>query len=481
MNKHKVILAHCDGYNAANIANIIGSGMDALGARPIGRTMVKPNVVTAHNRLNPHAYTRPEFLDGLLTALRVRGSEMARLSVGEKCGIKIPTRYAFAMAGYPAVLRKHRVQADYFDEGPEVRVDLAQPDALRRFILVPKAVSDCDFLVNAPKFKAHPWTKVTFSLKNYIGIQTDAQRLIDHDHRLHTKIVDLQEVISPGFIAIDGITAGEHTMTTPSPFPLHLIIMGMNPVAVDAVSSHIVGLDPQDVDHIRIASERGYGPMNLEGIDICGDVGLAEAKQRAAGFRLTLERVDEIFNGRSNITVYAGPPPDTYDYCWGGCPGAFFEAVEMIKLAQPDVYHEVLPLHVVFGAYKGEIRAQPGEPVLFLGDCTTWQGVICGQDMRVPFCYTPRQQLNPYQMTHKDVPATLASTINQIRQSRGWPALRVKGCPVSTWENVLLVSRLGKTKNPYTAPSVMLPFFFHWVIARTRRTMRSFGRHETAH
>jgi len=473
MHRHTVILSHCDAYDPTDIARIIGNGMDLLGARPKGRTMVKPNVVTAHSRLNPHAFTRPEFIDGLLAAVKERGAEMTDLSVGEKCGIKIPTRYAFAMAGYPAVLRKHGARADYFDEGPEVRVDLKHPDALREFVLVPKGIVDCDFLISAPKFKAHPWTKVTFSVKNYIGIQNDAQRLIDHDHMLHTKIADLQEVISPGFIAIDAITAGEHTMTTPDPFPLHLIIMGLNPVAVDTVCSHIVGLHPQEVDHIRITAERGYGPIHLADIEISGDVSLAEAQRRAAGFRLTLQRVDQIFNGKSNIAAYVGPPPDTYDYCWGGCPGAFFEAIEMIKLAQPEVYHQLRPLHVVFGAYRGEIAPESGERVLFLGDCTTWEGSVNGVDINVPFCYTSRQQLNPYQVKQKDVPATIASTMHNIWRHRGQPALRVKGCPVSTWENVLLISWLGKTRNPFLSPRVTFPFFFHWMIAHANRRLKS--------
>ena len=32
------------------------------------------------------------------------------------------------------------------------------------------------FLVNCPKFKAHPLTTVTFGCKNYIGLQDDAHR-----------------------------------------------------------------------------------------------------------------------------------------------------------------------------------------------------------------------------------------------------------------------------------------------------------------
>ena len=39
-------------------------------------------------------------------------------------------------------------------------------------------IARADFFVNMPKFKAHPWTTVTFSMKNYIGIQDDRHRLV---------------------------------------------------------------------------------------------------------------------------------------------------------------------------------------------------------------------------------------------------------------------------------------------------------------
>src|ERR1700688_3861526 len=147
-------------------------------------------------------------------------------------------------------------------------------------------------------------------MKNYIGIQDDRDRLIDHDHRLNEKIADLQYIIQPQFIAIDGIIAGEGRMLTPKPFDLKLIVMGNNQVAFDAVCCAIIGVDPRDVDHIRFAAERGFGTLDLSKIQITGDVKLEQAKERAKGFEVGLIRVEKYFEG-SRITAYAGPPPET--------------------------------------------------------------------------------------------------------------------------------------------------------------------------
>jgi uncharacterized protein (DUF362 family) len=466
MSKPKVILRHCETYSPKLIAEIIGEGMDELGVRPRGRTMVKPNVVISHQEIFPHAFTRSEFLDGLFTAVKQRDEEISELYIGERCGITIPTRYAFASAGYTSVLRKHGIRPNYFDEGAQVRVDLKHPDALRDFILIPEGVKRCEFLINVPKFKAHPWTKVTFALKNYIGIQDDPQRLIDHDHMLHTKIADLQEVISPGFIAIDGIIAGERTMLTPTPYPLHLIVMGINPVAVDAVCTHIVGLDPKEVDHIRISAERGYGPLELDRIEITGDVSLDEAQERGKDLRLTLERIEEIFNGKSNITTYVGTPPDRYDYCWGGCPGSLFEAIQIIEAFQPNVYHEVRPMHIVMGAYKGEIHAKPDEPVFFMGDCAVWEGNVKGESVNIPFLYKRRDQHNPYAAKSGDVVMKMIGVLLNLIQHRGKTVIRVKGCPVSVAENVLYLAWVGKVTNPYFHPKILFQFIYYWSISK---------------
>lgn len=470
---HKVILRRCTEYDPGKISKIIQEGMEELGIKPRGRTMVKPNCVIAHPRYYAHAFTRPEFLDGLLAAIKARDDgSITELSLGERCGITIPTRYAFAEAGYRPVIRRRHIKVHYFDEMPQVERELKHPDALRSLIFIPQAVDQCDFMVNAPKFKAHPWTKVTFALKNYIGIQDDKHRLIDHDHELNTKVVDLQEVISPGFIAIDAITAGEKTMLTPSPFPLGLIIMGVNPVAVDAVCSWIVGLDPREVDHIRIAHERGIGPIDLDQIALSGDVSLEEAQKLSEGFQLSLKRVEEIFNGdKSGLETYVGPPPEPEktDYCWGGCPGALFEAMQVIQAIQPEVYEKVRKFHMVFGAYQGEIPAQADERVLFVGDCAQYKGEICGKQVEIPLRYQFRDTIDPHNVTSGDLLTKIFKYLSQRLKVGRKQVIRISGCPVSVAENIFWIADLGRTKLPYLAPDIVFKFAYHYLLLQLNR------------
>jgi len=112
---HRVLIMRCDTYDPDRIAGIVKEGMEELDVRPTGRILLKPNVVIAHPELFPHAFTRKEFLDGVLTATRERAENPKEIAVGERSGIIIPTRFCFKNAGYPEVIRKHRVKTYYFD------------------------------------------------------------------------------------------------------------------------------------------------------------------------------------------------------------------------------------------------------------------------------------------------------------------------------------------------------------------------------
>ncbi len=459
MARPTVILRHCDAYDATVVQGLVRDGLDRLGLRPFGRTLVKPNVVAAGARF-PHAYTRPEFVEGVVRALRERAApNLEEIAVGERSGITMPTRFTFREAGYDAMAaRVPGLKLYRFDECTQVEVPLYHPARLRDSLFTPEPVARADFFVNCPKFKAHPWTTVTFSMKNYIGIQDDRHRLIDHDHKLDEKVADLQYIVQPQFIAIDGIIAGEGRMLTPIPFDLKLVAMGNNQVAFDAVCCRIIGVDPLTVPHIRLAYERGFGPVDLGAIDIVGDLSLDDAKKRAHGFRVGLVRVEDYFKG-SNIAAYSGKPPsDTTEYCWGGCPGAMEEAIEIMRLFDTRTDAKLPKMHIVFGDYQGNVDAKPGERVVLIGDCATYGGKVHGHDVPLKSLYVDRSKKSPHEAGDVDIFAKIAKTNYRMWKSRKDDVFRMEGCPVSVAEQVLMLVKMGGLKNPYFDPSQALSF-----------------------
>ncbi|MFO0600544.1 MAG: DUF362 domain-containing protein [Myxococcaceae bacterium] len=474
-----VFLWNCPTYDAQAIRALVRTSMEKLSLRPSGRVLCKPNLVSA-GPLFQHAYTRPEVMEGVLLALGDRDEGgVSEMKVGERCGITIPTRYVFEHAGYDAMLQRHpRVQRSLFEEEVQVEIPLTHRGRLRDSIFVPEPVAKADFFVNVPKFKSHPWTTVTFSMKNYIGIQDDRHRLIDHDHRLNEKVADLQYVVQPRLIVIDAIIAGEGRMLTPSPRNLQLLVVGDNQPAIDAVCSRIIGVDPHSVEHLALASKRGFGSLNLEDIELAGDVTLAQAQERAANFHVGLVRVEKYFEG-TRITAWAGPPPDKEltDYCWGGCPGAIEEAIEVLRLfdSQLDQKLEKRPrLHVVFGAYEGPLDVGPDEQVLFIGDCAKWRGQLHGKPVVVESTYQPRETKDPHQAKHDDIYEKLATVTGKIALARGSTHLRLHGCPVSVAEQILALSALTGANNPIFDKTEIVQFnkaYLTWRASMLKRKL----------
>jgi uncharacterized protein (DUF362 family) len=457
--KHKVLIMRCDGYDPDRIAGIVKEGMQELGVTPTGKILLKPNVVIAHQEIFPNAFTRAEFLDGVLSAIKTRAETVKEIAVGERSGITVPTRFNFKNAGYPEIFNKHGIKTYYFDESKHVPVQLKNRQALRDTLYIPEPITRCDFLINLPKFKAHPWSRLTLSLKNFIGLQDDRHRLVDHNQFLEHKIADLQEVIQPKFIAIDGIVAGQKMMLTPTPFMLGAIVMGTNSCAVDTVGCHMVNVNPLDVIHLRYASQRGFGPMELDQIEVGGDYPLAEVQQHTQNFKFCVERIDDYFSASRNLSCTVGTFPEKHssDYCQGGCPGALQEAMHIFRGFNPDVDQEMQKVRYVVGKVDGPLNLAEGERVIFAGNCTSWEGEIDGETVKIESSYKTTKEVNVKNTASNDMLLKTGTALAHALWKRKSRYIHASGCPLSVAGHVNYLSALAKIKNPHFDPRVLIP------------------------
>ncbi len=113
-------------------------------------------------------------------------------------------------------------------------------------------------------------TDVTLSIKNMMGVINPKGSM---HTRLNKNIVDLASVVKPSIAVVDGIVAGEGHETSVNPVEMNLVIAGTDPVAVDAVGAAVMGINPKNVKHLRLAEKKGLGTCDLEQIEIAGEVG----------------------------------------------------------------------------------------------------------------------------------------------------------------------------------------------------------------
>ena len=104
-----------------------------------------------------HAYTRPEFVEGVLRALRDRDDgRVNELAVGERCGITIPTRTAFDGAGYYPMFKRTGVKHYHFEEEPQVEIRYTHEGRLRDYVFTPEPVAQGRLLRQLPQVQGAP-------------------------------------------------------------------------------------------------------------------------------------------------------------------------------------------------------------------------------------------------------------------------------------------------------------------------------------
>ncbi|MBM3297780.1 MAG: DUF362 domain-containing protein, partial [Candidatus Aminicenantes bacterium] len=368
MSREKVILRRVDRYDPAAVAGVVREGIEELGLAPRlkGRVTIKPNVVFAHHKLAPAAYTRAEFLEGLVTALKDKASGGMDITVAERCGSAIPTTRMFRRAGYYRLKKKLGFKLEAIEEAKKVKVALSR-GTLHHQIRTARSIVERDFLVYAPKLKTNVLVLgPTTALKLNIGLLLDRERMWNHNERLDEKIVDLLEVGTPDFIATDGVETciGGNQLTGEGKH-LGAVILAAHPLAHDVVCSHIFNLDPAGVGYLKLAAERGYGSLRLGDIDLQGDIALDELQRRTRGWNYWFLRADEL---PGNIKALCGEP-----YCRGGCHGVFLDWIYMIKDRKPRLWNNLPEWTVVAGKYKGDVSAKR---VWLLGTCTEVEGKI---------------------------------------------------------------------------------------------------------
>jgi len=148
---------------------------------------------------------------------------------------------------------------------------------------LPRVVMEADVFISVPVLKNHSLAGVTLALKNQFGI---APSDIYHSPGSHMykgalnhgptdlgrHIVDLNLARPPDFVVVDGLrgmTDGPHGGTLADP-PMRLIIAGADPVAVDTVTTLVMGYDPATVPYLGWAAGAGLGTNDVAQITVRG-------------------------------------------------------------------------------------------------------------------------------------------------------------------------------------------------------------------
>jgi uncharacterized protein (DUF362 family) len=131
-------------------------------------------------------------------------------------------------------------------------------------------ILESDVFINVPILKDHGSARLTIAMKNLMGIVWD--RRYWHRNDLHQCIADYVSYRKPDLNIVDAyrvmLRNGPRGVSKADVATMKYLIMSDDIVAADAASAKIFGSNPDNIRHIDIAGEAGYGQMDLSKLKI---------------------------------------------------------------------------------------------------------------------------------------------------------------------------------------------------------------------
>ena len=312
--------------------SIIG-GVNNL-IKPNSTVVIKPNA--GHAMLpETSGNTSPEMVAAVIK--EVRKAKPKEIILAESAAIGGDTLECFEVSGVGKAAEEAGADRiiDIKREKDLLKIPIRDAKSDITQVLLPRFLIEAEHIVNLPIFKPHVSMVFTCALKNIKGVVQDKVHHLMHQTNLADAMMDIWSVVRPDLTIVDFIRPQEgFGPTSGIPVDFGCVVAGKDPIAVDATSCRMVGLDIEKVPYFEPARERGFGNFEEEFIDIRGqtikevfkqlwipylggfeqwpeynicDEGACSSCQGLMAF--TLERLKSIgeYDKNAGITVLLGP------------------------------------------------------------------------------------------------------------------------------------------------------------------------------
>lgn len=319
--------------------------------------IIKPNLVEVpYKNTGGSVLTDPRVLEATVSLLKDYGIEKVLVGEGRSVNLKYinsGAREAFKQSGLAKVVRRAGGEIIAWDEEPFVSVDVPGGELLSK-INIPKSILEADIFINVPKLKTHCQTEISIGIKSMQGVYSVDDKVRYHNESFPWKMVDILRVAKPHLTIVDGLICGEgYGPIYPSPIEMNLIVSSEDVVAIDAVCSAIMGIDPIEVPTTRLAHTEGLGVGDLNDIDIKGE---------------SIEAVRKYFK-RSGIWNPVGYSNKVKIFAGGACRFCLAQIGAAVKrLELEDELDDLEEICVIIG-HNAPVPVREFKNVFKVGDC----------------------------------------------------------------------------------------------------------------
>lgn len=247
--------------------NLIGGIQSVI--RKGGKVLVKPNA-GSETHWERGAVTNPYVVEAVIRIAFEAGAE--EVVIGEASQVGTDTKKVYELNQYTGIAED--TGARLLDLNDDEPVTVKINGKILRKVRVFKTALESDTIISIPVVKTHVLAGVTLGLKNMKGLIPESEKKRFHMIGLDNSIADLQLAIKPDLTVVDcllamgGLGAPVHLSKPVEP---GLIISGTNPVAVDATTCRIIGINPYEIKHLVYSSEHNIGPLEESFAELVGE------------------------------------------------------------------------------------------------------------------------------------------------------------------------------------------------------------------
>ena len=326
--------------------------------------LIKPNIGRAAipgQGINTH----PEAIAGVIEALIEAGA--SHIAIGESPIVGVETVDAFSRAGISDIAKKYNIKMLDLNESKPLKKEI--PDSrILGFTKIAPQIYDFDLILSLPVAKCHMHTGVTLSIKNMKGCLWRHEKVRYHqleynkntkykEKTLDSAISDLATILLPNLSVIDGYIGMEGLGPSGGDsVNSNFSVASWKPLGADIFSCIMMGIDPSEIPHLTVISERLGLSINPADYQICG---------KNAG------------NYKKNITKYARPPssisikyPNVVIYDCDSCSACQSTVMLFLRRFNEDMSQYLLDdckFHIGIGrGLDGKIK----KGTVLIGNCT---------------------------------------------------------------------------------------------------------------
>ena len=275
--RERALLLGCKAYDPQELKALVDRAFQEFSVydrlRPGMTVVLKPNLILA-SKPEEAIITHPAFTAAVGRCVLQTG---ARALVAESPGgpyTPAVMRAVYRACGYQRMAEETGVEL--YTQCKYRPVHLPEGKRCRQANII-EPLLDRGFLIDQPQLKTHGMVKYSGGVKNLFGAVPGLQKPELHarfpeKENFCEMLVDLCAFLKPDLCLMDGIWAMEGNGPTGGQRrDLGVFIASNSPYAADVVGAAVAGMNPEDLDVLRLAAQRGLGPCRLDEVEALGE------------------------------------------------------------------------------------------------------------------------------------------------------------------------------------------------------------------